>query len=238
MPLTPHPTLPKAAKPRHAASFDIWNSSATGHQRAEAQPGKGWRAVRDIKLHSQFKAVDGGGGARLQHPHSFFKNAYGDEDEDVLQTKSVVDMLRKPGTMDTPKQTQQEVQTKKGIFDGLTVYVNGSTYPLISDHKLKRVLLENGASMAMHLGRRRVTHVVLGRPSGKGDGGAEGGLAGGKMEKEIRRGGGGGIKYVGVEWVLESVKAGVRLSEARFANVKVAAKAQPSVLSMARKGNN
>lgn len=97
--------------------------------------------------------------------------------------------------MDTPKQQmQQEGQTKKGIFDGLTVYVNGSTHPLISDHKLKRVLLENGASMAMHLGRRRVTHVVLGRP------GAGGGLAGGKMDKEIRRGGGGGIKYVGVEW--------------------------------------
>lgn len=33
--------------------------------------------------------------------------------------------------------------------------------------------------------------------------------------------------------MLESVKAGVRLSEARFAGVKVAAKGQASVLGMA-----
>lgn len=85
------------------------------------------------------------------------------------------------------------------IFDGLVVYVNGSTHPLISDHKLKHVLVENGASMSIHLGRRKVTHVILGRPSGP-SGGAGGGLAGGKLDKEIRRVGGCGIKYVGVEW--------------------------------------
>lgn len=85
------------------------------------------------------------------------------------------------------------------IFDGLVVYVNGSTHPLISDHKLKHVLVENGASMSIHLGRRKVTHVVLGRPSGP-SGGAGGGLAGGKLDKEIRRVGGCGIKYVEVEW--------------------------------------
>lgn len=85
------------------------------------------------------------------------------------------------------------------IFDGLVVYVNGSTHPLISDHKLKHILVENGASMSIHLGRRKVTHVILGKPSGP-SGGAGGGLAGGKLDKEIRRIGGCGIKYVGVEW--------------------------------------
>ncbi|KAA6406642.1 MAG: hypothetical protein FRX48_09574 [Lasallia pustulata] len=42
---------------------------------------------------------------------------------------------------------------------------------------------------------------------------------------EIERGGRGG-RFVGVEWVLESVKAGKRLSEARFSNLRIAAPGQ------------
>lgn len=100
-------------------------------------------------------------------------------------------------------------KTGRGVFDGVVVYVNGSTYPLVSDHKLKHILSENGAQMSLHLGRRKITHVILGRPAGsgrgvveggRGGGGAGGGLAGGKLEKEVRRIGGCGIKYVGVEW--------------------------------------
>ena len=91
-----------------------------------------------------------------------------------------------------------QAQERK-IFDGLVIYVNGSTHPLVSDHKLKHLLSEHGARMSLHLGRRQVTHVVLGKPSGP-TGGAGGGLAGGKLQKEIRRVGGCGIKYVGVEW--------------------------------------
>lgn len=94
---------------------------------------------------------------------------------------------------------QSSSSSSTKIFDGLVIYVNGSTHPLISDHKLKHILVENGASMSIHLGRRKVTHVVLGKPSGP-SGGAGGGLAGGKLDKEIRRIGGCGIKYVGVEW--------------------------------------
>lgn len=71
---------------------------------------------------------------------------------------------------------------------------------MISDHKLKQVLVENGARMSIHLGRRQVTHVILGKPSGPQHVGAGGGLAGSKIEKEIRRVGGCGVKYVGVEW--------------------------------------
>lgn len=87
----------------------------------------------------------------------------------------------------------------KGIFDGLVIYINGSTHPIVSDHRLKQLLAENGARLSCHLGRRQVTHVILGKPSGNGTG-AGGGLAGGKLEKEIRRIGGCGVKYVGVEW--------------------------------------
>lgn len=90
---------------------------------------------------------------------------------------------------------------KRGIFEGLVIYVNGSTYPLISDHKLKRLLLENGAKMSMHLGRRQVTHVIVGRPNGSGMSmGAGGGLAATKIQKEIKTIAGCGVKYIGVEW--------------------------------------
>ncbi|KAJ4396255.1 hypothetical protein N0V93_000474 [Gnomoniopsis smithogilvyi] len=155
---------------------------------------------------------------------------YGDLKNDVISSK-----VEKHGTVlqreenddcESPKGEAQGSDSK--MFDGLVVYVNGSTHPLISDHKLKHVLVENGASMSIHLGRRKVTHVILGRPSGP-SGGAGGGLAGGKLDKEIRRVGGCGIKYVGVEWVLESLKAGRRLPEAKFSNLKVASKGQPSV---------
>jgi hypothetical protein len=101
----------------------------------------------------------------------------------------------------------------KGIFDGLVIYVNGSTYPLVSDYKLKHMLAGNGAKVSIHLGRKQVTHVILGRPCGtEGFGGTRsqsgpgvgGGLAGTKVQKEIRRVGGCGVKYVDVEWKVYS----------------------------------
>ena len=91
--------------------------------------------------------------------------------------------------------------SQRGIFDGLTIYVNGSTTPLISDHKLKYLLAENGAKISIHLGRRQVTHVILGNPCGRAGGmGVGGGLAATKIQKEIKRTGGCGIRYVSVEW--------------------------------------
>ena len=121
---------------------------------------------------------------------------------------SVRDMLAKPGSMKAtlPAEKEQdsapsaEEGSGRGIFDGLVVYVNGSTAPLVSDHKLKRVLADNGANMSLHLGRRQVTHVMVGRPAGGTALGAGGGLAGGKLEKEIKKIRGCGIKFVGVEW--------------------------------------
>jgi hypothetical protein len=94
---------------------------------------------------------------------------------------------------------------RRGVFEGVVVYVNGSTYPLISDHRLKQVLADNGADMSQHLGRRKVTHVIVGKPvaaAGGGEGrvGCGGGLAGGKLEKEIKTVAGAGVKFVGVEW--------------------------------------
>ncbi|KAK1750598.1 hypothetical protein QBC47DRAFT_309753 [Echria macrotheca] len=220
--------------------FDPWNSSSTGHQVSESRGPQGWRESRTAKLQSQFRAGLSGG-PRIADTAGRGAADF-DEKHNVLIPKevraravnSVADMLRKPGTMTMSVKKEDEKNNlteeeklallarrreeneekasnnlrRKGIFEGMVVYVNGSTHPLVSDHRLKRILAENGAQTALHLGRRKVTH------------------------REIRRVGGCGVKYVGVEWyvILESVKAGKRLPEARFANLKVAARGQQSVL--------
>ena len=88
------------------------------------------------------------------------------------------------------------------IFANLTIYINGSTMPLVSDHKLKHLLTTHGARMSIALGRRSVTHVILGKANSGVGKGAGGGLAGSKIEKEILRRGGSGnaVRYVTVEW--------------------------------------
>ena len=84
------------------------------------------------------------------------------------------------------------------IFTGLCFYVNGSTAPLVSDYKLKHLLAAHGARHSIALGRRTVTHVVLG--PGSAQGGTGGGLAATKIQKEIARTGGKAVKYVTAEW--------------------------------------
>lgn len=91
---------------------------------------------------------------------------------------------------------------RRKIFQDLHIYINGSTAPMVSDHRLKQLLAEHGGQISIALGRRSVTHVILGTPNGarRGVQGAGGGLAAGKIQKEIKRVGGCGVKYVGVEW--------------------------------------
>lgn len=231
----PNPAVPKAALPRHAAKFDPWNSSSTGHQRPDQRPGTGWRDSRSRKLNGQFRA-GGDGGARVGDAWGPGAAGYDAALGGVVpgwvaerRGRSVADMLARPGLMRqglgktqegedegaperaageearTEQRRKEDAQREEDggkprkLFDGVVVYVNGSTYPLVSDHRLKHLLSEHGAQMSLHLGRRRVTHVILGRPAGGGTG-AGGGLAAGKLEREIRRTGGCGVKYVGVEW--------------------------------------
>ncbi|SPN97408.1 uncharacterized protein DNG_00922 [Cephalotrichum gorgonifer] len=238
------PLPSRAPQPRHGSAFDPWNSSSTGHQRADGLgAGVPWREWRNTKLSAQYRAGKGGlKGSGAPSP--------GRGPIVVVEEKarvSVMDMLIQPGAMkgaisarggkveggDGPEGEERKGgegggERSRGMFEGLVIYVNGTTQPLISDIKLKRVLAENGARMSLHLGRRRVTHVIIGRPGSVGTG-AGGGLAGGKLEREIKKVGGCGIKYVGVEWVLESIKAGKRLPEARFACLKIAPSGQGSV---------
>jgi hypothetical protein len=59
-------SVPAAAQPKFGAHFDAWNSSATGHQRAENRLGgsTGWKQSRTTKLSYQFKS-GGTGGKRI-----------------------------------------------------------------------------------------------------------------------------------------------------------------------------
>ncbi|EPS29145.1 hypothetical protein PDE_04094 [Penicillium oxalicum 114-2] len=121
------------------------------------------------------------------------------------------------------------------IFHGTTIYINGSTLPQISDHKLKSLLAENGATVAIAMARRSVSHIIIGQPGVAGQG-CGGGLAARKLQGEIERGGWKGVRIVGVDWVLESLKAGKRLAESKFAVMSIAPKGQRSVSVMLGKG--
>jgi hypothetical protein len=152
-----------------------------------------------------------------------------ERDSRGLRDEDVVD-----GVDEQPRTEESTPEPGKQIFDNLCFYLNGSTAPLVSDHKLKRLIAERGGRMSRALGRRSVTHVILGTTSGQG--GCGGGLAASKIQKEIAKIGGKSVKFVTADWVLESIKAGRRLPEGRFSTLKLAAPRQNSVLGMFQGG--
>lgn len=88
------------------------------------------------------------------------------------------------------------------IFAGATIFVNGSTLPLISDHKLKQLLVKHGAQISIYLARKSVSHMIIGQPNtgNEADLGAGGGLSARKLQQEIARGGWKGVKIISAEW--------------------------------------
>ncbi|KXS96098.1 hypothetical protein AC578_7779 [Pseudocercospora eumusae] len=116
------------------------------------------------------------------------------------------------------------------IFNSLCFYVNGCTAP-VSDHKLKHMISTHGGNMSIALGRRTVTHVILGKPNANGSG-CGGGLAGSKIHKEITQMRGKSVKFITADWVTESIKAGKRLPESRFEAMKLAPKGVANISTM------
>lgn len=242
---TPHPP---AADPIRK-TFDPWNSSATGHQRAENRGVAGstaWRQSRTLKLAHQYEAGVSGGkivsdtvgeGSRDFGKDGRCENgdwapgASGLREKGWQDVRTLSSFSEPRGNRKTRENSRGEQgqsgrspskpnpvpsstvepeagalqdrnsghQTKK-LFQNLCIYVNGSTAPMVSDLHVKRLLAEHGAGISISLGRRSVTHVILGKPNDAGHQGAGGGLAAGKLQKEIKRVGGCGVKYVGVEW--------------------------------------
>ncbi|KAI0156837.1 BRCA1 C terminus domain-containing protein [Xylariaceae sp. FL1272] len=285
MPSPSKQPITKAAEPKFGQSFDPWNSSSTGHQRAENRLGAstGWRDSRNKKLMGQYTG-GAGGGKRISDTVGAGSEDYDAQAKALITPevrsrgqKSVYDMLSKPGTMkeqsipssrtasshqssttwngrssipppkNSPITVNEEIKANveegettssssiqgRRLFEGVVVYVNGSTYPHISDHKLKHLLAGNGGQMSSHLGRKKVTHVILGRHAGSTYGsGSGGGLTAGKLQREIQQVSGSAVKYVNVDWVLESLKAGKRLPEAKFSELKIASAKQNSVYGL------
>lgn len=305
----PSKPAPKAAKPSRAI-FDPFNSSATGHQRAENRLGgsTSWRDSRSLKLREQFVSGAGGGkrvsdtvgagsldfgrdgrtesggwvdGAKglrtggqtslwesmklekgVERPAKKIKVEDGRE-EDATRVVNAFTPFKKtdgsyretswtshesspshllsPWDAEEPSSPfdadliqaaeQVEEATKSAteppsypqIFSGLTFYINGSTAPHISDHKLKHLLSLHGGNLSIALGRKSVTHVIIGKPGSAGEG-CGGGLARTKIQKEIARQRGKAIHFVTAEWVVQSAKAGKRLAESRFEAMKLAPK--------------
>lgn len=118
-----------------------------------------------------------------------------------VPSKETVDATRNqlPIQPEQHSQPHSQPQPDRALFHRLHIYINGSTMPLISDHKLKHLLVSHGASIAISLSRSSVTHVIVGKPSSPGSGGAGGGLAAGKLQKEIERCGE-RVRVVTVEW--------------------------------------
>ncbi|KAF2772472.1 hypothetical protein EJ03DRAFT_266598 [Teratosphaeria nubilosa] len=264
---------PSAAKPSKSI-FDPFNSSATGHQRADNRLSGSisWRDSRSLKLREQFNAGAGGGkrvsdtvgagsldfgqdgrtgnggwvkgasGLRTGGQKSIRESLGGSSGSSHGSSPSRL-LLSPIAPFDTTPEAPPSINPEQSldnptpppppsqIFKNLTLYINGSTAPTMSDHKLKHLISTHGGNLSIALGRRTVTHVILGKPNSAG-GGCGGGLAGSKIQKEVARRGGCAVKFVTVEWVVESVKAGKRLSEARFEGVRIAPRGVRSLLEV------
>lgn len=107
---------------------------------------------------------------------------------------------------------KEKDEKARQIFADLTLYLNGSTAPLISDHALKALFVQHGGRILLSFARREVTHVILGTLEPGSGRESRGRLAAGKMQREIGRVG--GVRFVSVGWVLECVRRGRRVREA------------------------
>ncbi|KAK4613691.1 hypothetical protein CLAFUW4_09582 [Fulvia fulva] len=116
------------------------------------------------------------------------------------------------------------------VFAYCNFYINGSTAPY-SDHKIKHIFSTHGGNTSISLGRRTVTHVVIGKPSKEG-GACGGGLASSKIQKEITSKCGNSVKFVNVEWVMDSVKMGKRQPESKYEGMKLAPKGVKGINTM------
>ena len=306
---------PKAAKPTRAI-FDPFNSSATGHQRAENRLGgsTSWRDSRSLKLREQFVSgvgggkrvsdtvgagsldfgqdgrtetggwVDGAKGLRTggqqmilecmklaKHVDRSTEKVKSGKVKDATSVVNAFTPFKKPDgsiretswtshesspshllspwdaiessqgfqkDQDQPEEQAEddtaaasELRSYPQIFAGLTFYINGSTAPHISDHKLKHLLSLHGGSLSIALGRKSVTHVIIGKPGSQGQG-CGGGLAGTKIQREISRQRGKAIRFVTAEWVVQSAKAGKRLAESRFETMNLAPKGVSDIAGM------
>jgi hypothetical protein len=217
--------------PPSRATFEPFHSSSTGHQCAEKglSGSASWRHSRTRKLAYQFGDRTGGGGAA--HVSDLAGPGSAPSGRDIREMMQCAEQ-RGRGSPRTAVPTEgratgegrrderPEGTRPRPIFAGLNIYVDGSTFPHVSDHRLKHLLAQHGAALSTALGRRTVTHVILGE---------RGGLAAGKLQHEVARTRGTGVQFVGVRWALDSIEKGTRQPERRYEVVRLAMKGQRRV---------
>lgn len=119
----------------------------------------------------------------------------------TVKSTSALDESRDKVSSRSSSETASTSSRPPKIFAGMTVFINGSTLPLISDHKLKQLLIQHGAQVSIFMARKSVSHMIVGQPNaGAEAGGAGGGLSARKLQQEIARGGWKGVKITSVEW--------------------------------------
>ncbi|KAL4867714.1 hypothetical protein BDV12DRAFT_197994 [Aspergillus spectabilis] len=290
----PDPTKKPTPTLTNHRTFDPWNTSSTGHQVSDSNPGTTWQRTREAKLAQQFRTGDcainsfvydsgkrvyergewewdwggdarggrggdgrsgkggggpggngiGTGGGSKQSDIRFMMRAgkggggvseiggvkgmakgvggpsqasisastqasTSNEPATAITSASELILNQAPGAIGSPMPSSTNIPpkptpnpptgTESTILRNTTIYINGKTTPLISDHKLKQLLVAHGATLALGLSRR-VTHIIIGKPNAGPGCGAGGVLAAGKIQKEVKRGGWRGIRIVGVEW--------------------------------------
>lgn len=163
---------------------------------------------KDIKVETKkIRTVVGGGEWSLSSARDATKQDMETENEKEKEKEKsqIEDKLQH----DSRYSTTLDLKSTSNIFAGVTIFINGSTAPRISEYKLKHLLASNGARTSIYMARKTVTHVLVGQPntgsgSGSGSGttvsGAGGGLAASKLQQEIARGGWKGVKVVSVDW--------------------------------------
>lgn len=107
----------------------------------------------------------------------------------IAKTQEVQSAGLSPGKPLQSHKMQEALSSN--LFGTITIYLNGSTAPLISDHRLKQLIAQHGGNVSVALGRKTVTHVILSE---------SGGLAAGKLQKEIHKIRGRSIKFVTAAW--------------------------------------
>lgn len=177
----------------------------------------GWQDIRDLMSGNRKRTSDAveDNEKSTKRPRSR-GDAPGHEKDEAIKSKpeDSSSSSSKPERSDEDSILRADTpQPPPQVFRNLVMYLNGSTAPLISDHKLKHIFAQHGGNTSIALGRRTVTHIILGNDLAGG-----GGLASRKIQKEVDlvRGLGKGVKYVTAQWVMDSVEKGIRQPESRY----------------------
>jgi hypothetical protein len=218
------PTANPKPKPKpRQQRLELYNSASTGHQVSNgvSKPVV-WHKSRQTKLNEQFK--------NSTLPLQLLASNAATSSASANISKASVSSHIPSNTTLSSTSTASQPPTSSKIFANCAIYISGSTAPHISDHTLRHLLVSHGATVHALLRKTSTTHVILGS-AGKVGSGAGGGLAAGKLQKEIdKKRLGGTLKYVSVHWVLDSIKERRRLPEGKYTDIAVGKSAAQGTL--------